>query len=106
MSPRPYAGIVSGLPGGGVPTQRGPSLRRLRCHCPRFRAPLQQCSGYRNTAAAAREIVDNGIEAGATKVHVVLERPHQGDRKQYQRKDAVTSVAFIDNGSGMFAKMA
>src|ERR1051325_5369630 len=63
-------------------------------------------SGYPNTAAAAREIVDNGIEAGATKVHVVLERPHQGDRKQYQRKDAVTSVAFIDNGSGMFAKMA
>ncbi|HEY6159280.1 MAG TPA: ATP-binding protein [Gemmatimonadales bacterium] len=66
----------------------------------------QRRSGYRNTAAAAREIVDNGIEAGATKVHVVLERPHQGDRKQYQRKDAVTSVAFIDNGSGMFAKMA
>src|SRR5438128_360815 len=66
----------------------------------------QRRSGYRNTAAAAREIVDNAIEAGATKVHVILDRPSQADRKQYQRKDAVTSVAFIDNGSGMLPKMA
>ena len=66
----------------------------------------QRRSGYRNTAAAAREIVDNAIEAGAAKVHVILGRPSQTDRKQYQRKDAVTSVAFIDNGSGMLPKMA
>lgn len=66
----------------------------------------QRRSGYRNTAAAAREIVDNAIEAGATKVHVIFERPSHADRKQHQRKDGVTSVAFIDNGSGMLAKMA
>src|SRR5256885_17084969 len=66
----------------------------------------QRRSGYRNTAAAAREIVDNAIEAGATKVHVILDRPSQADRKQHQRKDAVTSVAFIDDGSGMLTKMA
>src|SRR5439155_13627439 len=66
----------------------------------------QRRSGYRNTAAAAREIVDNAIEAGATKVHIILERPQQGDRKQHQRRDAVTSVAFVDNGSGMLSKMS
>src|SRR5438105_3771282 len=64
----------------------------------------QRRSGYRNTAAAAREMVDNAIEAGATKVHVIFDRP--SDRKSYQRKDAVTAVAFIDNGSGMLPGMA
>src|SRR5439155_13820164 len=64
----------------------------------------QRRSGYRNTAAAAREMVDNAIEAGATKVHVLFDRP--SDRKNYQRKDAVTAVAFIDNGSGMLPGMA
>ena len=69
----------------------------------------QRQSGYRNTAAAAREIVDNAVEAKATKVHVVFERPADrpaADRKAYQRKDAVTGVAFIDNGSGMLPEMA
>lgn len=64
----------------------------------------QRQSGYRTTAAAAREIVDNAIEAGATKVHVIFDKP--AHRANYQRKDAVTAVAFIDNGSGMIPKMA
>lgn len=64
----------------------------------------QRRSAYRNTAAAAREMVDNAIEAGATKVHVIFHRP--SDRKSHQRKDAVVSVAFIDNGSGMLPGMA
>jgi hypothetical protein len=64
----------------------------------------QRRSGYRNTASAAREMVDNAIEAGATKVHVVFDRP--SDRKAHQRKDAVIAVAFIDNGSGMLPGMA
>src|SRR5688572_24819191 len=33
----------------------------------------QRQNGYRNTAVAAREIVDNAFEAKATKVHVVFE---------------------------------
>jgi hypothetical protein len=64
----------------------------------------QRQSGYRNTAAAAREIVDNSIEAGASKIGIIFDRP--ADRKAYQRKDAVTAVAFIDNGSGMLPTMA
>lgn len=64
----------------------------------------QRRSGYRNTAAAAREIVDNAIEAGATNVHICFERPKQ--LKTYQRADSINAVAFIDNGSGMLPKMA
>lgn len=64
----------------------------------------QRQSGYRNTAAAAREIIDNSVEAKANRVHVVFDRPT--DRKAYQRKDAVTAVAFVDDGSGMLPKMA
>ena len=60
----------------------------------------QRQNGYRNTAAAAREIVDNAFEAGATKVHLITEEKQNNTRK------IVSSVAFIDNGSGMLPKMA
>jgi hypothetical protein len=63
----------------------------------------QRRNGYRNTAAAAREIVDNALEAGATKIHVVFDR---GADEKYARAESVTSIAFIDNGSGMLPAMA
>jgi Histidine kinase-, DNA gyrase B-, and HSP90-like ATPase len=64
----------------------------------------QRRSGYRHTAAAAREIADNAIEAGATRIDVILQRP---DRlKEHQRQESVSAVAFVDNGSGMLPKMA
>ena len=59
----------------------------------------QRRSGYRNTASAAREIVDNALEAGATRVDVCFERPKT--LKAYQRADSISTIAFIDNGSGM-----
>ncbi len=64
----------------------------------------QRRSSYRNTAAAAREIVDNAIEAGATKIHVVFDYPTH--IKKHGRREAVSSIAFIDNGSGMLPRMA
>jgi hypothetical protein len=64
----------------------------------------QRRSGYRHTAAAAREILDNGIEAGATRIDVILQRPER--LKEHQRQESVSSVAFIDNGSGMLPQMA
>lgn len=60
----------------------------------------QRASGYRTSAAASREIVDNSIEAGADEVHVVYEKA------LHDNKQTVTAVAFIDNGPGMLAKMA
>src|SRR5258708_858118 len=60
----------------------------------------QRQNGYRNTAVAAREIVDNAFEAGASEVEIVLETTTKGTR------NIVTAVAFIDNGAGMIPTMA
>lgn len=68
----------------------------------RYAIESQRQSGYKHTAAAAREIVDNAIEAGATKVHVIFDRP----RRQKGEKDTVSAVAFIDDGAGMLPQMA
>ena len=65
---------------------------------------LQRRSGYRNTAAAAREIIDNAMEAGATRIDVCFERPKQ--LKAHQRAELISAIAFIDNGSGMIPRMA
>lgn len=64
----------------------------------------QRRSGYRNTASAAREIVDNAMEAGATRIDVCFDKPKK--LKPHQRHDAITAIAFIDNGAGMLPKMA
>lgn len=60
----------------------------------------QRKNGYRDSAAAAREIVDNAIEAGAKRIDVIFEHS-----KSERGKDLVTSIAFIDDGSGMLPKM-
>lgn len=61
----------------------------------------QRRNGYRDTASAAREIVDNAMEAGAKRIDVVFEY-----HKSTKGKALVTSVAFIDDGSGMLPQMA
>src|ERR1700722_11258677 len=63
----------------------------------------QRRSGYRNTASAAREIVDNAMEAGATRIDICFERPKQ--LKPHERKESIRSIAFIDNGPGMIPEM-
>lgn len=70
----------------------------------RYAIESQRQSAYKHTAAAAREIVDNAIEAKATQIHIVIERPK--NRQKGERADAVSSIAFIDNGAGMTPKMA
>lgn len=66
----------------------------------------QRRSGYKNTACAAREIVDNAFEAGAKNVWITFERPKEKDRKANEPREAVSAVAFIDDGPGMLPKMA
>jgi hypothetical protein len=66
----------------------------------------QRKSAYKNTARAAREIVDNAVEAGAKNVWVVFKRPDEGERAKHGRRDAVSAVAFIDDGPGMLPMMA
>lgn len=61
----------------------------------------QRASGYRDTASAGREIVDNAIEAGAHQIHIVLDTEKEGNLK-----GSVRAVAFIDDGPGMLPQMA
>jgi len=66
----------------------------------------QRKSAYKNTARAAREIVDNAFEAGAKNVWIVFKRPSEEERGKHERRDAVSGVAFIDDGPGMVPEMA
>ena len=66
----------------------------------------QRKSGYKNSARAAREIIDNAVEAGAESIWIVFRRPEEKTRNKSQRRDAVTAIAFIDDGPGMSPKMA
>ncbi|MBI1916467.1 MAG: ATP-binding protein [Planctomycetes bacterium] len=66
----------------------------------------QRKSAYKNTARAAREIIDNAFEAGAKDVWVVFKRPTEQERAKHERRDAVSAVAFIDDGPGMMKDMA
>jgi hypothetical protein len=64
----------------------------------------QRRSGYRNTSAAAREIIDNAIEAKASRIDVFFAQAKR--EKGKKEGEAVAAVAFLDNGSGMSPKMA
>jgi hypothetical protein len=66
----------------------------------------QRQSGYRTTARAAREIVDNALEAGAKNVRVIFDQPNEMSRVKHERKNSVRAIAFIDDGPGMSAEMA
>jgi Histidine kinase-, DNA gyrase B-, and HSP90-like ATPase len=51
-------------------------------------------SGYRDLASALAEIIDNGIDAGASEVDVRIEE----DRREGQRE---ITISVLDNGRGM-----
>lgn len=70
----------------------------------RYAIESQRQSAYKHTAAAAREIVDNAIEAKANKIHIIFERPKA--RQKGERAESISSIAFIDNGAGMLPQMA
>ena len=56
-------------------------------------------SGYRSTAAALAELIDNSIEANASTIQVMtFESPHTVSRRTVQRID---KIAVYDDGAGM-----
>ena len=58
-------------------------------------------SGYRNTAYALAELIDNAVQAQATAVEVLcLERR---ERERQRERARLHEIAVLDNGSGMDA---
>ena len=63
-------------------------------------------SAYKNTAHAAHEIIDNAYEAGARNVWIAFNRVGESGRGKHQRRDAISAVAFIDDGPMTIPEMA
>lgn len=58
-------------------------------------------SGYRNTAYALAELIDNSVQANATLVDVVCVQAYERIKERDRLR--MTSIAVIDNGEGMDA---
>lgn len=56
--------------------------------------------GYKSTGTALDELIDNAYESGASNIHVVLH-----DDGSAGRKNNVSQIAIIDDGSGMIPEM-
>src|SRR5688572_6186925 len=58
-----------------------------------------RANGFKSTASALSELIDNSIEAGATKVDIVLIEDEQRiNQRQVWR---LSEIAVLDNGAGM-----
>lgn len=53
-------------------------------------------NGYKSTVYAIAELVDNSIQAGATKVDILL-----GEKLGSHNRHVIHEIAILDNGSGM-----
>lgn len=60
-------------------------------------------SGYRNTAYAVAELIDNAVQADASAVELIcVEEAGTGEQRQRRR---LTSIAVLDDGKGMTADL-
>jgi len=65
----------------------------------------QRRSGYKTTARAVRELIDNAFEAAARNIYIALDRVSTTGRKKNERRDTVSALAVIDDGPGMVERM-
>lgn len=68
---------------------------------PHLAVKAMRDSGYKNTAYALAELIDNSVQAGATCVDVVCVEKTQIVQERHRRR--IEQIAVIDNGSGMSA---
>lgn len=59
-------------------------------------------SGYKSTATAIDEFVDNSIQAGATRVDIISTETTRGNKRKRRH---IKDIAIIDNGHGMLPGM-
>jgi hypothetical protein len=74
--------------------QRAPSMLNYRA---RQVHPATRGSGYKGTASAISELVDNSIQAGATRIALTIAAKTSDD------EDSSIEVSVLDNGCGMDA---
>ncbi|TDK99390.1 ATP-binding protein [Mycobacterium paragordonae] len=58
-------------------------------------------NGYRNTAYAVAELIDNSIQAGAKEIELLCHESEEIVQKRVRRR--INELAVLDNGSGMDA---
>jgi hypothetical protein len=78
------------------------SAPRGRVIPPHLAVKAMRDSGYKSTAYALAELIDNAIQANAPDVEVICVEAKPEDAKPYQRAQ-ITHIAVIDNGDGMDA---
>jgi len=59
-------------------------------------------NGYQNTATAIAELIDNSLQAGATKVQLLCRE--RRDVVAQRERSTIEQIAVLDNGSGMSEK--
>lgn len=60
-------------------------------------------SGYKSTAYALAELIDNAVQANANGIELICVEERPEDAKRYQRA-RIAQIAVIDNGAGMDAE--
>lgn len=60
-------------------------------------------SGYKSTAYALAELIDNAVQADASEIELICVEERPSDAKKYQRA-RIAQIAVVDNGAGMDAE--
>lgn len=66
---------------------------------PELAVKAMRDSGYKNTAYALAELIDNSVQANATSVEVICIEEHRQVKERYSRR--IQAIGILDNGDGM-----
>ncbi|WP_374576331.1 ATP-binding protein [Phenylobacterium sp.] len=80
----------------------GVTVPRGRIIPPNLAVVAMRDSGYKSTAYALAELIDNAIQAKASDVEVICVEAKPESAKKYQRA-RISQIAVVDNGEGMDA---
>ena len=66
---------------------------------PELAVKAMRDSGYKNTAYALAELIDNSVQANATSVEVICIEEYRQVKERYSRR--IQAIGILDNGGGM-----
>ena len=66
---------------------------------PELAVKAMRDSGYKNTAYALAELIDNSVQAKATDVEVICIEAHEHVNERFRRR--IQAIGILDNGEGM-----